>query len=133
MSETTLVQSTPAVKKTNTWWVLFFIFFAVIFYALNTFGDRLFSGGGSPEKQRMASMSTRLAAADKKGDAAAATQMLDDSIAVFRALNPTGSSSAANKDCLLAATHLSNGISAVMRGAGWDSQSRFDAAMRDCH
>jgi hypothetical protein len=84
------------------------------------------------QKQRMVNMAAQLKAADRKGDAGAAAALLDSSTAVFRALNPTGAPQADKKDCLLAIGHLSDGITDVMRGGSWMSQSRFEAALADC-
>ncbi|WP_234086778.1 hypothetical protein [Azonexus sp. R2A61] len=77
---------------------------------------------------------SQLLDADKRGDAAAAVKLLDPLIEIMRAwgdqqYNPAA---APYRNCVLAAGHLSDGVSAVGTGGRYFVQDRFQAALKAC-
>lgn len=86
----------------------------------------------TPIKEALLRTAGQLVEAERKGDPAAASALLDGTTQAFRDLNPTGTPSPEKRDCLLAASHLSDGITSVMRGGVWAKRSQFDATISGC-
>lgn len=72
--------------------------------------------------------------ADKRGDAAAAVKLLDPVIEIMRAWGDQkyNQATAPYHNCVLAAGHLSDGVTAVSTGGRYFVQDRFQAALKAC-
>ncbi len=75
-----------------------------------------------------------VADADKRGDSAAATQTLDEFIALMRGWNDQQDNVAVGKhhDCVLATIHAMDGGLSVVRGGGYLTRGRFNASLDAC-
>lgn len=82
--------------------------------------------------RQLDSMADNLADASETGDMAAVWQMSDDIAQVLGAWNDQADGTRqAGHYCMLAALHLSDGMTAVSAGAEWD-RKRFDASLKRC-
>lgn len=72
--------------------------------------------------------------ADKRGDSQAATQTLDEFIAIMRDWNDQQDNVEAGKfrNCVLATTSAMDGAMSVIRGGRYQNRDRFEAALGVC-
>lgn len=98
---------------------------------------RSWSNAEVPSARRITSrqleaLADRLTEASETGDTAAVWPMADDITQVLRAWNDQGErTKKLGHYCILAALHVSDGMTAVGAGGQWDRQ-RFNASLKRC-
>ncbi len=72
--------------------------------------------------------------ADKRGDSAAATPMLDELLPIIQDWNDQQNNAIVGKyhNCVLATVHVMDGVTSVMSGRNYSTRDRFESALKVC-
>ncbi|WP_293602711.1 MULTISPECIES: hypothetical protein [unclassified Polaromonas] len=120
----------PALKKVIAGALALAAFFVVFHYMRQPNG--VVGVESKATRHALALAAEQLQRADKTGDRAAATQLLDVALPLTQKINDGAVGRPAMRGCQLAGAHLADGVLAVMNGGSWSARGRFEEALKGC-